>query len=518
MDARPDYKVKNENKAIVESEVILPPVLQLPPINREEIELHAFIRYLEFIKDLCTEVPLNYLCEEDLSDAEKIKRKDCTDGIVDWVHHCNKDAGEAALMVYPYSTAVTYHMSNFKALLKAAYERKVEKARQEAKEKRRLDALKEINPPLDDAEKYLTKQEYQRFIDSLDGAADAYLDGGKGCALNDWRFDRRAVDYFGWTGIIKERKEKEAREKEAQLGYEQYLDRLSATVEKFKVELSKSKKPKFDYPPELEKYEPDSWCDLELPTKQQIQNWAEDKILDRLPEILANVTRWELSWERRGLPRAAYEAVGGIPSLTWYFETHILVTVNLELKKCVIRKRHLGYTVEVQAEGEKLGTLYLGPVPWLTPGSFTTPIPLLSAFGKDELEGPGTRVTERSSPFIRFDIEGMDEEVEVVDDFRKFIEDIAKGNALAQALLDKGLIDKETAKLVEEKAKLPLPQLVGAQAGVGDSTDDNSDVFAALEAMGYKKTEVKAAVEATQFSPGMSLEEKVKAVLKNIGT
>ena len=30
------------------------------------------------------------------------------------------------------------------------------------------------------------------FFQNESGAADAYLDGGKGCALNDWRFDRRA--------------------------------------------------------------------------------------------------------------------------------------------------------------------------------------------------------------------------------------------------------------------------------------------------------------------------------------
>jgi len=398
-------------------------------------------------------------------------------------------------------------MSNLKNVLKEAQERKLLK-------ERRLAGLKEIDPPFDDAEEHLNKEEQQEFVDSIPGAIDAYLGRNKRAESYSpgiWLLSSRAWDYAHWTLVIKQRKEKEARQKQAQIEYDQYLDRLSLAVEKFKGELAKSKKLKFTYPAELEKYELDGWCDLELPSKEQIRKWAEPKILERLPQILANLTKWELSWERRVLPTATYEVEAGIPSLAWYFESHILVTVNLELKKCVIRKRRPGgYTVEVQAEGEKLGTFYLGPVEWLTPGTFTTPIALLSLLAKGELEGLGITVTDCSPPFTTFAVQGLEEEVEVSDDFRKFIQDIAKEKPLAQALLDKGVIEGDTGKLVEAKWDQPLP-LNGKASDAGGA--DLESVVGKLVELGWTDADAKKAVENTTFPYGATIEDKVKIIL-----
>jgi len=233
--------------------------------------------------------------------------------------------------------------------------------------------------------------------------------------------------------------------------------------------------------------------------------------LGRLPEILSNLTKWELDWQLQVLPHAVYEMVDSIPCLTWYFDTHLLVTANLELKKCVIRKQYpAGYSVEVQGEGEKLGVLYLEQPEWLTPGSFPTPIALLSVLAKGDLEAPGIAVTEHGFPFTTFTIQGFEEEVEIDDNFRKFIKDIAKGQPLAEALLAKELIDGDTAKLVEEKASLPFPQVLGAK----QTFSDDSDVIAELEILGYKTEEIKEAIEAANLLPSMPFEEKVAAVLK----
>ncbi len=308
--------------------------------------------------------------------------------------------------------------------------------------------------------------------------------------------------------------EEQAQRKQAQLEHDQYLYKLSFEVEKFKAELGKSKKPKLAYPLELKKYEPDSWCELDLPSKEQIQNWAERKILEVLPEILADLTRWELTREVRVMPRASYEVEAGIPCLTWYFESHILVTASLELKKYVIRRRYpAGYAVEVQGEGEKLGVLYLEQPEWLTPGIFTTPIALLSLLAKGDLEAPGITVTEHDYLFTTFVIQGFEEEVEIYDGFRKFIKDVGNKGPLAQGLLAMGLVDKVTANLVEEKGKLPLPPVSGSEAS-GKEGSDEVDLVAALEALGYKKEEIKKMVDATPLSPNMPLEEKVEAVLK----
>ena len=212
----------------------------------------------------------------------------------------------------------------------------------------------------------------------------------------------------------------------------------------------------------------------------------------------------------RVLPHATYEVEAGIPCLTWYFQTHILVAVNLELKKCVIRKRHPGYTVEVQAEGEKLGSVYL-PVEWLTPGSFTTPIPLLFLLSKGESEAPGITVTDRSPPFMTFAIQGLEEEVELYDGFRRFIRDICKEKPLTQALLDIGVIDVDTASLVKVKWNQPLP--VSGDLGDAGGADLES-VVAKLVELGKTEAEAKEAVETTNFPKNATIEEMVNIILQ----
>ena len=374
--------------------------------------------------------------------------------------------------------------------------------------------LKEIDPPLAGAKKYLTPEETQRFLDSIPGAIDAYLDRDKRAESYSpgiWLLTSKASDYSYWILIIRERKEEETRSRQAQLEHDQYLDRLSAAVEKLKLELGKSKKPAFNYPQGLNKFKPDRWCNLPILSKQQIHDWSEPQILKSLPKILTNLIRSDTKGQVRVFPRTIYGLVNGIPYLTWYFDAEILVTANLELKECEIKKYYEpGYTAIEPAKGEKLGTIYLGPVDFDTYSSFTTPIALLSLLAKGDLEAPGISVIEQGFSVTTYAIEGFEEEVEIYDDFRAFIKAIAKDQPFSEALLAKGLIDEGVAKLVEEKAKMPLPQVLGA----GQTFSDDSDVIAALEAMGYKNKDIKEAMEAASLSPFMPPEEKVAAVLE----
>ncbi len=496
-----------------ESMLVLAPILHLPPVNKKQMLPYAHLSYLNLLKEIYDEVPLDELCEDDLVEEEKVAGKKIADKIIDWLGMCGENSSQSVLTVYPYSRAITDYVRDLKRILKTVYERKVEKQRQEAEKQKRLAVLKEIDPPLADAKKYLTPEEMQLFLGSIPGAIDAYLDRDKkaeGYHPGIWLITSKTFDYRYLVLIIKERKEKERREKQAQINHDQYIDRLSAAIEKFRAELGKSKKPKFVHPPELVKYEPDNWCELELLTNQQIQKWAESKIFERLPETLTNLTKWKLNWQLQVIPNAEYEVFDNTPCLTWYFDTHILVTASLELKKCVIREHHPYYTADVQGEGEKLGVLYLEHLEWLTPGTFTTPIALLSLLAKGDLEAPGITVTEHGYLFTTFAIQGFEEEVEIYDGFRKYIKDISKDKPLAEALLAKGLIDEDTAKFVEKKAALPLPQLLGG----GQPFSDDSDVMSALEGMGYKNGDIDEAMGNAPLSPEMSLEEKVETVLK----
>ena len=310
-----------------ESMIELPPILHLPPVNKEQMEPYPLMRYLKLLKNIYDEVSLDELCEDDLVEEEKAKRKENTDKIVDWVQKCSKDSGQATLVVYPYSMVIFYCMSDLKALLKTALERKLEKvrqevekkerqARQEAEKQKRLAMLKEIDPPLSDAKKYLTPKEYEKFFSSLPGAIDAYLSRDEkveNYSPGIWLLNSKAFDYSYWILIIKERKEEERRQKQAQIKHDQYIDRLSAAVEKFKTELSKSKKPKFVHPPELKKYEPEGWCEIYPPNNEQIQKWAERNIFKILPEILTYLTKWTLDLQSQVIPEAVYAVVDNTP-------------------------------------------------------------------------------------------------------------------------------------------------------------------------------------------------------------
>lgn len=190
---------------MTEDTIQLPPILCLPWPKEGSLHLYAHQKYLEFLTEVLETAPGTYLVgEEDLrlflSDSENARLEACEDEIKGWLQKCSKDNGEAALRVYPYHSPVDA-MSDMKKLITKVAERTVLK-------ERRIAALNEINPPFDDGKKYLSNKEYVQFRQSLRGAADAYLDGGKGCLFSDWRLDRRADDYTVWTSIIKERKEK----------------------------------------------------------------------------------------------------------------------------------------------------------------------------------------------------------------------------------------------------------------------------------------------------------------------
>ncbi len=489
----------------------LPQILHLPDPNKGSLPPATLLKYLEFLIGIYEDVPDLYLPSDQdrelfLSDAERVKLEACESEIKGWLEKSDKNHSIGFFGVHTYSTPFDA-VSDLKKLIKKVVECKVEK------EKRRS-VLKAINPPVDDAEKYLTAEEQQQFIESITGAINAYLNTKekemKYCP-DIWLANAQALDYYHWISSIKKRQEKEARQKQAKIEYDQHLDKLSIAVEKVKKNLALNKKPTFNYPHWLNKYKPGLWCNSPLPTKPQFNNWAEKQIVDSLPKVLIDVTRCDIDWQVRVFPEAVYELLSGIPCLTWYFETQVLVTADLELKECEIKKYYEpGYTVIEPAKGEKLGTTYLGPIEYDTSFNFITPIALLILLSTEDLELPGITVIDHGFQHTTYAIQGFDEEVEVYDDFRKFIKDIAKDKPLAEALLAKGLIDGGTAKLLEEKATLPLPKVPGA----GLTFSDDSNVKAALEGMGYKNEDIEEAMEDVPLSPDMSLGEKVETVLK----
>ncbi len=439
-----------------ESMLALAPILHLPPVNKEQMAPLALMRYLNLLTEIYDEVPTDELCEDDLVEKEKTKREENTDKIREWIQNCSKDSSQSTLMVYPYAMVISDYLRDLKGILKTAYGRKLENQRRQAMKEKRLKALHEVNPPVDDAERYLTDDEQEPFAYSVPDAIDAYLDGGKGCPLNDWRFDIRAHDYTRWTLTIKKRKEKEILAKNAEKDLARFIEEIKEAIDKLKKGLAKEKKPSFAYPQSLIKYLPGRWCDLDMPGTSEVEEWAEPYVWKRVPPIIKNLVSWNLTWQVLWLPRIKYELLG-VPSLVWCYKAQVLIKVNLAITERIFNKQFHGHECTITVKTQDLGCFYLDPVEWGDDQEgFSTPVALLSMLSEGKLEDDGIEIIETADTRVGYIVRGYQGEyVEIDQKFRQFIIDITKDSTLAKGLLASGVIDELMADMIRHTTMLP---------------------------------------------------------------
>jgi len=385
------------------------------------------------------------------------------------------------------------------------------------REQKEKAALKAISPPLSSAKTYLNEEEYGSFLNSLSDAIDANL--------NQTQIDKLycpqlwleySQEYTRWLSIIQSRKEKAINQKKAQLEYKQYKDSITHLISKVKSRLTTESRPKFHYPKTVKSYQPDQWCELELPGDNEVKEWSKAKIGDIVPKQVSDFLKCECGHDVLVLPSAKYEMLG-IPCLTWVFSIRLLVALNLQIAGEAVQRLFHGIIYRVQLQPEDLGYYYLGPVDyWSTQEGFSTSIALLVMLSEGKMEDDGIEVIAQDDAITTYEVKGYDETIEVHNLFRKFIMDITKGKSLSQGLLATGIVDEMTANLIENKVNAAPKKQNSTQANQGQSGDDNTDVFKVFEEMGYKKSEALQMVHAAHFLPGMTLEEKLQAALKRL--
>jgi len=185
--------------------------LDPPPVDMKQFLPYGFHQYVDFLQEFYDNPQKYSLSDEDprlyLSDREQAELKASADEIKTWLEKCSKGNAGAYSYSFPHDA-----MRASQELIKKVAEGKLLWQQRQA-------ALREIAPPLDDAERYLTPPELREFLYSITGAVDAYLDSEEKRRIvpNIWLFDKRAMDYLGWTGIIEGRKEEEAREKHVEM-------------------------------------------------------------------------------------------------------------------------------------------------------------------------------------------------------------------------------------------------------------------------------------------------------------
>lgn len=372
-------------------------------------------------------------------------------------------------------------------------------------------ALLAIDPPeFSDVRRLLPPEEWPSYFKALGDAIEAHGKGDKLFGL--WRLDNRYLSYEVLIAPIRVAERTQALLRQSEAEYDQFVREVNRDISRLKEDLLQQKKPEPTYPPALGKYLPHTWCHLVLPPPDEVRKWIRsrvEQVLQEVPDPLARLVSWKPKVKKLALPQATYE-VSGVPCLRWRFDFSLLVSVDLELVSMTETKVFCGYEYPLVMEGEKLGSLDLDPVPCGRREGFITPLALLALLSKGQVEGDGIQVSKKDGSSISFLVTGYDGEVTISTRFRAFIIDLSKDKPLADALLGAGVIDNLTARLVQQKmSALSPPATAGVPAG-----DDTNEVEAALEVMGYREREVRQMIQRAQLAPGMSIEDKVKEVLK----
>jgi hypothetical protein len=389
----------------------------------------------------------------------------------------------------------------------------------EENKRRDVAAIEAISPPLSDAKSYLDDNECKSFQNSLSHAIDAYLDRTESEKLycpELWL--EYSPEYTRWLSIIRSRKEKAANKKSAQVEYEHYMNSVKRLLSEVRSRLATEKPPRFSYQKYITPYMPDQWCELELPAEREVQDWARTKIKEIVPTEVGYFIRWKCNNEILALPSANYEMLG-IPCLMWRFTVWLLVTLNLYITGEIVYRQFHGISYPVKMPDEDLGYHYLGPVEWDTLEGLSTPITLLTMLSEGKIEDDGINIIEHDNKITTYEVRGYDgETVEIHDLFRQFVMDVCRGKSLSRGLLAAGMVDKTTASLIENNAMVCPTKKEIIQVEQEENTGNNADVIQALEALGYKDTEAIQMVEKARLHESMSLEERVQAALKTLGS
>ena len=392
---------------------------------------------------------------------------------------------------------------------KAEEERKrqIEKAEQERKkneeEERWRTALEAVNPPTDDARRYLDRPgEYDEFIQAVLKAVRACIEKGE-----DYLNDSRAFDYHWCLTKIHDRKEKERRHIAAKLEARQYNQRLNKGKTRLKALLcpnQKDLKSYFEKEIKDRRYIGENFKQfLSSEEEQAFDKTIVDIATRRLGKLVSNDRRRFIDREYYRcfflLPSAEYSFVG-VPCIDFIFDVFVVVETRVWLKPGqktfggyafnLPWREEKGYSVLLQ-EPEFLGYDYIvltpedlgGYVPWEN-----IPLVLIKGLMNGELQPAGTTVLAASEARTTYKIKGFEGEATIPDSFANYLKEIGGIDQMVSI----GIIGKKVANVIEKtftqpetKEKTPL---LPDKQGTGY---EDKDLLSSLTELGipFKETE-----------------------------
>jgi hypothetical protein len=318
--------------------------------------------------------------------------------------------------------------------------------------------------------------------------------------------------------------------KEAQRKSQECARELNSQVNSFKTNLS-HKKRRIQWPKNARSLGYNFSYLLNSDEKARYHNVAEDWVRPLVPDNLRQFITFNHRLFYSLLPCAEYSLVDNLPCLDFDFFVFVIIEAEFWLnpgevlingyKFMMPQEEHSVRTPEGKLVGsyfvqltkpELLGYNYrLLPSEELSIDEFhyyfwqTIPCVLILGLLEGNLEPEGSTITAAHEGWTDYRVDGFDEELEIPDSFAQYLKVIGSWDSLA----DRGIISSKlviTIKKAIERlkvSKIPEPYL-----------SDNDDVVSALVALGWRQAEAKREVKTTNFSSDLTLEDKVKLILR----
>ena len=449
------------------TEISLAEIFFLNPEIKKGLHPNAVLRNANWlievfdeISQLTTDEKVNVDVDLDtyLNDADKALAKKYMQNILEWRHKCTnivKGSSHA-----PYDTSVNSNMRGLKALIVKAYKARAEKLEAEEKDRQWEEAHKAVNPPLDDAERYLNDEEYDSFIKAAREAIEVYIEKKK-----DYLNDSRTFDYRWSLRKINGRKEEERQKIAANFAAQEYNRRLNEEKARLKALLCPNEKDlKSYFKKEIQdrRYTGENFIQfLSGKEKRAFDNTIVEIGRGRLHKLVSNdfCEFVDGKYYRRFflLPSAEY-SFEGVPCLDFVLDVFAVVEARVWLKPrqktfgdYVFKlpwREEKGCSVLLQ-EPEFLGYDYVvltpkdigGYVPWES-------IPLILILGlmNGELQPAGTTILATSENGRTYRIKNFKEEVTITRSFENYLKKIGS----IEQMVSLGIVSQEVANVIKE--------------------------------------------------------------------
>jgi hypothetical protein len=318
--------------------------------------------------------------------------------------------------------------------------------------------------------------------------------------------------------------------KEAERKSFEYARELNNQVNSFKTNLS-HKKRSIQWPKKARALGYDFSYLLNSDEKARCRNVAGDWVQGLVPDNLRRFITFNHRLFYCLLPSAEYSLVDNVPCLDFGFLVFLTIEAEFWLKPAEVLingykfmmpqeeqtvripegKVVASYFVQL-TKSELLGYDYR----LLTPKELaidefnyfsweTIPCALILGLLEGNPEPDGCTITAVHEGWTHYRVDDFDEELKIPDSFAQYLKDIGSWDSLA----DRGIISSKlviTIKKAIERlkvSKIPEPCL-----------SDNDDVVSALVALGWRQAEAKREVKTTNFSSDLTLEDKIKLILR----